>query len=324
MRTMTGNESYVHGVISDLGFQKIKRQPGGFLAICKFHDDHHPSFSISDSGLWICFACGVKGNLKQLHDKLGVDGFDWKSSLKIMGIQLNDIVSDVPRKKKLTLVTLPKDFEPYDSPADVPAVIAKRLEWSTITHFMLGACSKWPNKGRCIIPVSYKKRFIGYHGRDITGESDRKYLNPTDFKMKHHIFNYDGCQKGEDLIIVEGAFNAMSMREKGFPNTIATFGTQFGQEQLTKIFDLEPSSIIICFDRDPSKIKNKREEGRAGQRATVKLGSLLDEVITTWVMALPAGKDPNNLPAEALRECHEKRFRFDRIRRKNAGTGAGF
>ena len=34
-----------------------------FVAVCPFHDDHHPSMSISrEKGVFKCFSCGAAGN----------------------------------------------------------------------------------------------------------------------------------------------------------------------------------------------------------------------------------------------------------------------
>src|SRR5690606_35928235 len=43
-------------------------------ALCPFHADSTPSFALSlSSGLWICYACGAKGNLRQLLKGLGLN-----------------------------------------------------------------------------------------------------------------------------------------------------------------------------------------------------------------------------------------------------------
>lgn len=47
---------------------------GEYWALCPFHpDDHSGSFSVSERG-FCCFSCGVKGNLAELAERLGVAG----------------------------------------------------------------------------------------------------------------------------------------------------------------------------------------------------------------------------------------------------------
>lgn len=307
---LKGNATYIEQVLRDLGFQKIHRKKDGFMALCRFHNENDRSFSISDTGLWFCWSCHVKGNLKQLLEKLGGGELDWRDMLKIMGAQLSDY--DKPKKVK-RIANLPEDFSPYTFQPEVPDVIAKRLKWETIQKFGLGACQKYPNADRCIIPILHKGKAVGYHGRALKDSMKPRYYNPNGFEIKEYLFNYDSCGTGNEVIVLEGAFNAMSMSEKGFPRTVATFGTEFKSEQVQKIFSLKPSSVVICFDRDRSKIKNGKEEGFAGQRATKKLGALLNDLLKVEVMPLPFGKDPNDLPAEILAECYKRRVSYDNL-----------
>jgi DNA primase len=134
-----------------------------------------------------------------------------------------------------------------------------------------------------------------------------RYWNSSACDIKEFLFNYDGCVKGKELIVVEGAFNCMSMWEKGFPNTVATFGTSFAPRQIQLMFSLAPESIVICFDRDsiPS---------RPGQKATLALGQLTHQLVPTYIMPLPIDKDPNDLSKETLMECYKKKVSYEAIR----------
>src|SRR5690348_8521565 len=64
--------------ISEIAYKFLERpkpQGGNHVqAICPFHDDRDPSFSFNiDNGLWICYACGAAGNLRQFLDRIGID-----------------------------------------------------------------------------------------------------------------------------------------------------------------------------------------------------------------------------------------------------------
>src|SRR3989338_9019043 len=42
----------------------IKKSGRGYVALCPFHDDHHPSMQIHpQKGIFKCFACGTGGDL---------------------------------------------------------------------------------------------------------------------------------------------------------------------------------------------------------------------------------------------------------------------
>jgi DNA primase len=309
------SEQYTSTQIEDalrvLGFERVKRRPGGFNAKCRFHEDKSTHFTISDKGLWMCWSCPARGNFRQLHERLGVNCADWRSQLDILKVQFSQ---EREHKRPSRFAKLPPEFSPYSLPVEVPPVISKRLKWETIQKFHLGSCPVGRLRGRCVIPIFYKDRCIGYHGRALSKDVEPRYYNPEDFAIKDYVFNYDSVQKGGELFVVEGAFNAMSMVEKGFPNTVAVFGIEFKSEQIQKIFSLRPSCLITCFDRDPSRIDDKGvERGRNGQRATIKLGKLVGDLIKVEVMPLPFDKDPNDLSEDVLRVCYNKRVPFDRL-----------
>lgn len=302
---MTENKEYILSILSRFGFQKIRRSRNGYTALCKFHDNTNtPAFSISDKGLWMCFSCGEKGNLKQLITRLGGDLSDWREVVKLLGAQT------APQKQikvaKSFNGVMPPDFKTYTQIGRVPPVILDRLKWETIEYFGLGASEIDKNKDRCIIPVRYRGKNVCYHGRALNDDMVPKYYNSPGVDIKEFLFNYDECESGEEVIVTEGAFNAMSMWEKGFPHTVATFGTKFTSSQVNKIFKLAPSSIVICFDRDT------RAE-RPGQKAAMSLASLTHQLIDTYIMPLPKGMDPNNLSEDVLNVCYDKRIKYDDI-----------
>ena len=305
---MVSNQEYVYSLLNRFGFEKIRKSRNGYTALCKFHDNRNsPAFSISNEGLWMCWSCGAKGNLRHLVERLGGNPDDLGEMLKIMGAGLNPSKFSAQQKKHRP-AALPSDFKTYAELGKVPLPILDRLDYETIKHFRLGQSSSYSMRGRCVIPIIYKGKPVGFHGRAIESGVEPKYYNSAGFDIKEHIFNYDDVQSPcEELIIVEGAFNAMSMWEKGFDNVIATFGTKFTSDQIKKIFALAPESIVICFDRDTNK-------QRSGQKAAMALGALTYQLIDTYIMPLPKDKDPNQLSEEVLVSCYDKRVKYDDIR----------
>ena len=50
------------------------------MAICPFHDDHHPSLSVNiNNGLFNCFACGAKGDVLTFYQR--IKNIDFKTAL---------------------------------------------------------------------------------------------------------------------------------------------------------------------------------------------------------------------------------------------------
>lgn len=307
-QAMTGNREYVYSLLVRYGFEKIRPTRGGYTCLCKFHDNRHsPAFSISAEGLWMCWSCGARGNLRTLIKKCGGDPNDMSEALKIMGASISPGKFSADTKKNKVPV-MPREFQTYAEIGKVPMYVMGRLEFDTVYHFGLGASPSDKMRGRVVIPVFYKGKMVGYHGRAMDNGVEPKYWNTAGLDIKEHIFNYDGIEPGGELIVVEGAFNAMSMWEKGFSNVVATFGTKFTSDQIKKIFALAPESVVICFDRDTNA-------QRSGQKAAMALGALTYQLVDTYIMPLPKGKDPNQLSEEVLRSCYEKRVKYDDIRR---------
>lgn len=304
---MQENAAYVEGLLKQYGFRNVRRSHNGFTASCPFHgEDRSPSFSINRGGLWMCFSCKAKGNLKHLHKAFGGGDMDWQESLKAMGVQLRSNQFKIEVRRDGASIDLPSDFLPYTEPGNVPPEISKRLGWDATEFFGLGRSDIGRNKNRCVIPIRFKDKTVGYHSRALSADLAPRYYNPAGFDIKCHVFNYDSCTVGGEVILVEGAFNAMSMWEKGMPNVLAVFGTQFTAYQLKKILSLNPASIVICFDRDSSP-------ARPGQKAAKKLGMLIQDAVPTYIMPLPIDKDPNDLSAGMLARCYEKRVPYERV-----------
>lgn len=306
------NSSYIESVLHQYGLENIRKSGKGFSARCPFHDDRTASFSMNTIGLWICGGCKAKGNIFQFHDRLGGGKLDWKESLRALSMQLDSPKYDKPKRGN-GIIGLPSDFLAYPSNESVPPAIARRLAWDTIKHFRLGSSETFMNRGRCVIPIHFQGRIVGYHSRSLSNDMDPRYYNPGGFNIKDHIFNADSCQSGGEIIIVEGAINSMSMWEKKRHNTVAVFGTQFTSAQMDRIFSLSPKSIVVCFDRDPSKIKNGKEEGHQGQKAARKFGETIHELIPTRVMVLPFGRDPNDMSKEEIDSCYDNAVGYEKI-----------
>ena len=47
----------------------ITKKGQNFVGLCPFHDDHHPSFTVSEEKkIYKCFSCQVAGNVLKLQE----------------------------------------------------------------------------------------------------------------------------------------------------------------------------------------------------------------------------------------------------------------
>jgi DNA primase len=284
MMTIKNNKEELYKLLYSLGLKKIRPSSNGFTCCCPFHDDKKPSFSISNEGLWICFACGEKGNLRQLLKKLGKLEGDYKDNLKIIELMMKQ-----PEEKELKS---DKEFyyKPYKNIKDIPQYLLNRLKPETIFFFRLGYNNEFKRlKNRIIIPVFYKEKLVAYNARSIDDNTIPKYINPLDINIKDYLFNYDNIEKGKPVLIVEGAFNCMSAWEKGFKNTVATFGTSVSDKQIDLLTKLNPPYFIIGFDNDSNQ---------AGNIAAEKLNNVLKDFYEVYRLILPVDRDINDISKE--------------------------
>ena len=145
-------------------------------------------------------------------------------------------------------------------------------------------------RGRLMFPIcDHRGRFIGFGGRS-TGEGQPKYLNTgqTEVFNKSYVlyglnWSKDEIKAQDQVILVEGYTDLISLFAAGQKNVVASLGTAFtpAHGQLLKRFC---SKAIIAFDGDS-----------AGQKATLRGMEILHEgELEVRVATLPPGQDPDS------------------------------
>ena len=112
-------------------------------------------------------------------------------------------------------------------------------------------------RDRIIFPITntYGK-IVGFGGRVINENNKPKYMNSPETEIFHKgnlLYNYSNIKSPlkqiDDLVVVEGYMDAISLCSQGFKNVVAPLGTAMTERQLNLIWDLVDSPII-CFDGD--------------------------------------------------------------------------
>jgi len=103
------------------------------------------------------------------------------------------------------------------------------------------------NNTRVIIPYFYNNKLVYWIDRDITGNSDKRYLYPPSKEWKNKradlLYNIDYCDR-DNLFICEGQFNALIV------DGVAVGGAEISKRQLDTIIDMDPEKITLAFDQD--------------------------------------------------------------------------
>jgi DNA primase len=147
---------------------------------------------------------------------------------------------------------------------------------------------------RIIFPVNnLTGDTIAFGGRIIKESKLAKYINSpeTDFYKKGRvIFNLDKAKslrvQTNEVIIVEGYMDVLSLRASGINNVVANSGTALTESQIDLIWKFF-SDPIVCLDGDISGQK-------AALRIAEKLIPTINEGNKIFFSVLPAGEDPDD------------------------------
>jgi len=147
---------------------------------------------------------------------------------------------------------------------------------------------------RIIFPINnISGDTIAFGGRIIREGKLAKYINSPEtefYKKGSMIFNLDkakNCRADTDeVIIVEGYMDVVSVYSSGIKNVISNSGTALTERQIDLIwkFFVNP---IICLDGDISGQK-------AALRIAEKLFPLINEKNKIYFSIMPEGKDPDD------------------------------
>jgi len=147
---------------------------------------------------------------------------------------------------------------------------------------------------RIIFPVNnITGDVIAFGGRIIRESKLAKYINSPEtefYKKGNMIYNLDKAKdlrsKTDEVLIVEGYMDVVSVYSSGIKNVIANSGTALTERQISLIWKFFPNPII-CLDGD--------ESGQsAASRIAEKLFPLINEKNKIYFSIMPDGTDPDD------------------------------
>ena len=135
-------------------------------------------------------------------------------------------------------------------------------------------------------------KIVGFGGRTIVN-SKIKYINSPEsilFKKSDHIYglwqNKDSIKSKNNIFLVEGYLDVISLYSKKVDNSVATLGTSLSQTQIEKIWSYT-NNPIMCYDGDNAGL-------RAMNQLSLKILKFLKPGKTMKFMTLPDGDDPDS------------------------------
>ena len=155
---------------------------------------------------------------------------------------------------------------------------------------------------RIIFPIkNLSGDTIAFGGRVIQNTKLAKYINSPEtefYKKGRQLFNFNNAKderaKENEVIIVEGYADVLSLYSNGIKNVISNSGTALTELQIKLIWKFF-SNPIICLDGD--------ESGQlAALRIAEKLFSTINENNKIYFTILENGKDPDDIVKEKGKE----------------------
>lgn len=144
-------------------------------------------------------------------------------------------------------------------------------------------------RGRVMLSIrDLQKRIIGFGGR-VLDDGVPKYLNSPEtplFRKGRTLYALESAREGiareDQVVIVEGYFDAIALHQAGLTNVVATLGTALTPEHIDVIRRFT-RRVVLLFDPDA-----------AGVRAALRtLDLFLGAGLSVQVGSLPAGDDPD-------------------------------
>jgi len=150
---------------------------------------------------------------------------------------------------------------------------------------------------RVALPIrDWNGKLVGITGRCLDREVDGcwqpeqkpKFLHSKGFNKAYFLFGEHLVERGLPGILLEGHFDAMYLRQMGYPNAVAVMGSALNQVQVEKVVTMFSEVTIFPDGDEPGRLAATRWEHALKGRKKVRVLSPED------------GNDPDDHDADEL------------------------
>jgi DNA primase len=236
------------------------RSGSEYLFSCPSCDHHKKKLSVNiDKNAFKCWICDWSGlSLYRIVRKYGTfpQKNEWKSFEDIVDVSdfSKDLFRELEVQETLQRINLPEEFatltssKTYSSTPARSYLNVRGIGRKQILHWKIGYCQEGEYKNRIILPSFDVEGYCNYFIARTYTNDYMKYKNPP--VSKDIIFNELYLEWDEELIIVEGAFDAI----KAGKNSVPILGSTLRQESrlFTKIVEND-TPVLVALDPDAEK-----------------------------------------------------------------------
>jgi DNA primase len=158
-------------------------------------------------------------------------------------------------------------------------------------HFGVGYnCGKGLMEGRIVVPIHDENGLlVAYAGRSID-QTEPRYRFPARFRKSLVLFNlHRASVAGKSVIVVEGFFDCLKVHEAGLPCVVALMGCSLSLRQEELLCE-QFQEVTLFLDGDS-----------AGRAAGAAIAQRLVPKVSTRLVEVPAGSQPDQLGADQIR-----------------------
>ena len=285
-------------LLEHLGLNIVKFRKDEIHIICPWHDDKTASLYVNPyKWTHICFAGCTKGSVNSLVKKIA----GWNYSLYL------PLLKKIPRFVPTDNFVAVPNFDYFNNlpKAENNSYLQHRgIDGRTIeimdiratkTSVIFPVYSKEKIHYQCAGACASESFFCGYIER-ITENWGIRYKHSPGFSVERHFYpNVLDFPQKASIILVEGPFDCLKLRQAGFLNSLAILGTNLSDYKFKFLLSLT-KEIKLCFDND-----------FAGKMATHKLFErLYAKNMNVDVIKLPTSvKDLGELEINSIQKIIE-------------------
>ena len=134
---------------------------------------------------------------------------------------------------------------------------------------------------RIVFPLRQGEHIVNIYGRSIGTAFAHRFLPGT----KGGLYAWEKVRHCPEVILVEGLFDYVVLRQAGFHNVTCSLGTHLNADQFRQLCE-QPRTVYLTFDVD---------QNHSGQQAAELLAHRLGtRGIAVRRVLLPEGQDPNS------------------------------
>jgi DNA primase len=288
-------------------------QPAGydseFVGLCPLHSETRPSFYVNArKNVFYCHGCGQGGDLIRLVElsrhmsfRQSLAYLEQRSALPVNAVDSDAVLEDAAAFYQKQLDRYPEALRYLQRRGVHNAELIQELRIgyapgaSLRRHLivqgypfdvlrrvgLLNALGRDTFYARVVFPCWQEGRIVNLYGRSLGDAFPHRFLPGP----KGGLYAWDQVQYCPELIVVEGLFDYVVLRQAGFHHLTCALGNHLSAYQFRQLCD-RPRTVYLTFDFDTNG---------SGQQASQRLADRLRaRGIDSRCVLLPDGHDPNS------------------------------